>query len=132
MTVPKSVLDTIAGLRSERLPLASRLDAIDLAIDNLSRVYGLHGTPQPLPLEAPRKARKPAAVKLRAVRDTSGAEERRALLLSMIGKSDVGVTLAEIRKQTPKMDDKARTNALQLLRTAGKIKREGNAWTVAA
>lgn len=140
MSIPKSVTDTIAALKAERGPLAARLDAIDLAIDNLSRVYGLHGTPQPLPLTVERrtKERRKPVTKPRAVasatpeKGNSAAAERRDLILALIEKSDVGLTLAEIRKQTAKMDDKDRGNAIQGLRMQEKIRRAGNAWVKAA
>jgi hypothetical protein len=126
---PKYVTDTIAALRQERVPLASRLDAIDLTIDNLSRVYGLHGTPQPLPLAE----RKPRLVAKGKREDASGeAVERRALLLKVIGDSQVGLTLSDLRKRTPKMDGKARSNALQILKADGAIRRAGNTWVKAA
>lgn len=129
MSIPKSALDTIAALRQERTPLAARLDAIDLAIDNLSRVYGLHGIPQPLPLERRRKVRRQHP---KRPNDSPGAEQRREQLLAVIGRVDAGVTLGVLRKQTPQMDGKERSNALQQLRTAGKIRRVGNTWTIAA
>lgn len=34
MNLSKAVSETIAALRAERVPLAARLDAIDLAIEN--------------------------------------------------------------------------------------------------
>lgn len=37
--VPRFVADTIAALRAERLPMGARLDAIDLALENLRRVW---------------------------------------------------------------------------------------------
>lgn len=37
--IPKSVTDTIAALRAERPVVSARLDAIDLALDNLTRVW---------------------------------------------------------------------------------------------
>jgi len=39
MSVPRFVTDTIAALRAERLPMGARLDAIDLALENLRRVW---------------------------------------------------------------------------------------------
>lgn len=132
--VPKPVAETIAALRAERLPLAARLDAIDLAIDNLSRVYGLHGSPQPLPLERRQVERcKPRALSPRAVADAgigSEASQRRDLILGLLTKAPHGLTIAELRKATPKMDDKDRSNALSVLRLSGKIARSGNAWLV--
>lgn len=134
MNPPKAVLETIATLKAERGPLASRLDAIDLAIDNLSRVYGLHGTPQPLPLERRpterRAGRTPKIVK--GAKVTGSAIERREVVLTAIAKSEVGLTLEGLRKITPTMDSKDRSNAIQILKADGKIKRSGNTWVVAA
>lgn len=124
MAVPKAITETLKTLREERGPLAARLDAIDLAIDNLSRVYGINGAAQPLPFKVHRAS---------AVKETNGTEAatRRDLLFTVIAKSEVGLTLAELRKATPKMDGKDRSNALQILKADGKIQRKGNAWQVA-
>lgn len=125
MTAPKAIVDTLAALRSERGPLAARLDAIDLAIENLSRVYGISGTPQPLPMTRllPKKPR--------AVKEDGDAMARRETLLAVIGRADLGLTLSQLRNATPKMDGKDRSNALQSLKALGKIKRDGNAWRAA-
>jgi len=132
MSIPKAVTDTITALRGERTPLAARLDAIDLAIDNLSRVYGLHGTPQPLPLEPRAKGGPKLVRRAKAGSDDSEAAARRDVLLTAIGRSEFGLTLAELRKHTPKMDGKDRSNALQALKALGKIRRVGNTWKAAA
>lgn len=125
MSIPKAVSETIAALRTERTPLAARLDAIDLAIENLSRVYGLHGTPQPVPLsKAPHGRVKPET----EPRNTE-AQARRDIILALIGKAEYGLTAADLRKGTAKMADKDRSNALSVLRMSGKIKRAGNTWT---
>lgn len=142
--VPKFVVECLQGLRDERVPLAARIDAIDLAVDNLNRVYGLHGTPQPLPLER-RQVRRPRtladAVKRHAGKpqggteakgDTSVATERREALLSAITKSAVGLTAAELRAKFPKYASQDRSNTLNNLKLAGKIKRSGNTWVAAA
>lgn len=91
MSTPKAIIDTIAALKAERGPLAARLDAIDLAIDNLSRVYGLHGTPQPLPLE--RRVRERRSRPKKAEKATTAVEgvptpasERRDIILALIEK----------------------------------------------
>lgn len=131
MSTPKSVTDVIAALRAERGPLAARLDAIDLAIDNLSRVFGINGTPQALPLEAKPERRKKPRLKLSGG-GKNDAAQRRDLLLAIIGRSDVGVTISQLRKATPKMDGKDRSNAVQQLKAAGQIKRAGNSWVKAA
>jgi len=117
MSTPKAIIDAITELRRERTPLAARLDAIDLAIDNLTRVYGISGIDQRLPIDRPRVVRRKEA----PVAEDSDASARRDALLSVIGKSDVGLTLSELRKATPKMDGKDRSNA----------QRAGNAWKAA-
>lgn len=131
MNLQKSVTNTIAAMRAERGPLAARLDAIDLAIENLSRVYGLHGSPQPAPLKAVRAVRR-APRQTRAPSDGGAASARRDEILTIIGRAAVGSTAADIRKQTPKMDSKARSNALSILKATGRIKRAGNTWVKAA
>ncbi len=132
MSTPKAITDTIAALKSERGPLASRLDAIDLAIENLSRVYGIHGKPQPLPLHVERrKSRRVWPVKGKPENDTV-AVERCDLLLAIIGKAENGATIADLRKATPKMEGKDRSNSLYTLKAKGKIRRAGNTWVKAA
>lgn len=42
--IPKAVADTVTALRDERQTLGARLDAIDLALDNLGRVWPVNGT----------------------------------------------------------------------------------------
>lgn len=138
MAIPRSVTETIAGLRQERGPLAARLDAIDLAIDNLSRVYGVHGSQPPLPIERRTPKAQKAARPRRAVvvnTDTNApagrsmdAIARRELILTLIAKAEHGLTGREITNATAKMDDVGRRNALTVLRTTGKIKRNGNVW----
>jgi hypothetical protein len=128
--IPKPIIDTVAALRQERIPLAARLDAIDLAIESLSRVYGINGTPQPLPFVAavakPRKGKKAPVAP-----DSSDASERRDVLLALIAKSAVGLTGPELKKSTPKMGDKDRSNTIQQLKARGQIKRAGNTWIAA-
>lgn len=133
--IPKIVTEVIAQLRAERTPLAARLDALDLAIDNLNRVYGLSGTPQPEPLAQPKVRRqrvvrklvetpKPEATLGRSVE----AAARRDELLGLIAKSEYGLTAKELKKATPKMAEQDRSNALTALRMTGRIKRQGNVW----
>lgn len=131
-TTPKAVLDVIALLKAEQAPLTARLDAIELTIDNLNRVWGLHGTPQPLPLTIERPAKVRKVKSLAAAVEGSEAVVRRALLLGLIEKSGTGLTLAEIRKHTPELDNHTRANALNTLRVKGHIRRAGNAWVKAA
>lgn len=128
MPMPKAVADIIFALRQERIPLASRLDAIDLAIDNLNRVYGIHGE-QPALVERRRekKARKP-----RTEDGNTAAMERRTLLLSVIRKAPHGVTALDLKRATPNMDPKDRANALSVLKAKGEVKRAGNTWLAAA
>lgn len=112
-TPHQAIIDTIDALRQERAPLAARLDAIDLAVENLSRVYGINGTPQALPLEE------------------DDAITRRDSLLRLIRGAARGLTLPELRKATPAMAGKDRSNALQVLKAAKQIKRVKNAWKAA-
>lgn len=133
MSVPKHVIETLATLRSERSPLAGRLDAIDLAIENLSRVWGLGGQAQatiPFVRHAPlEKASKPNGS---VASDTSEASARRSVLSDFIRRSESGMTTAELRKHTPKMDPKDRQNALTTLKAKGEIRRVGNMWIKAS
>jgi hypothetical protein len=124
----------MSELRQERASVSARLDALDLAIANLTAAYGLDAPLLP-GLKVARRA--PAAkpkrqYQRRAAATNSDADVRRAQLLTVIGKSTVGVTIAEIRKATPAMDAKARSNALSTLKTSGAIQRHGNAWVKAA
>jgi hypothetical protein len=106
--VPKCVSDTIAALRAERPVVAAQLDAIDLALDNLARAWSLGD---------------------RNVGGGGGdAETRRDQLSAVIRKADDGLTLAELRKATPEMRGKDRSNALHTLKLAKQIRRKGKKW----
>lgn len=121
--------ETIAAIRAEREALASQVAALDAALLALDAVFG----------DAPAQPRKAVRTVIgRALPefvpdgDDLKAVQRRDVLIRIIGKSPVGVTLGELRKQTPKMDGKDRSNSLQALKMQGMIKRVGNAWQVAA
>jgi hypothetical protein len=111
---PKCVVDTLATLRAERVPLASRVDAIDIAIDNLSRIWGLGGETQAaITFERRNIERrtkpgpKPKAATTAPVEgDSTDAQVRRDQILQAIGRSEVGLTIGEIKKQLPKIADK--------------------------
>lgn len=131
--IPQPVTDTIALLREERVPLAARLDAIDLAIDNLTRLYGIHGAPQPLPFRPEKSGgggKRRIANRGRVPHDNA-AQQRRDRILAVLGKTEGGVTIAELRRQTPKMALKDRSNALSILKTKGEIRRSGKLWVCA-
>lgn len=127
--VPKYIADTLAALSAERQPLQARMDALDLAIDNLRRLWPVQAGRQKAQKTA--KSKPPKEPRIRPETGTAAAI-RRELLLSLIGKAPVGLSAGELRKQTPKMDTKDRGNALQLLKLAGSIRRAGNAWVKAA
>lgn len=122
-TLPADVAPALARLRADRAPLAARLDAIDLAIENLTRAYE--------PIAA--KAAAPAAAvhRRRARRDMTSAAERRTTLLALIARAPRGLTAAELRLQTPEIDGKARSNALERLRREAQIVRDGRTWRAA-
>lgn len=135
MTTPKCVIDTLAALRAERVPVAARLDAIDLAIDNLSRAWSIGGEVQ---TEITFERRKLPRIVRRAKAnddvqhgDESDASVRRKEILGLIFEAEAGMTAAEIRKHTPKMNVKDRSNALSTLKAKGEIRRAGNMWTIA-
>jgi hypothetical protein len=98
-----------AELEQEREALSARLESIDLVLDNLSRVYAGMAPVTPRAKKIPRATPSPRLVK----DDDTDAVQRRVDLLRVIGKSEVGLTLGELRKQTPKMDGKDRSNALR-------------------
>lgn len=62
----------------------------------------------------------------------SDAERRRSALLELIGKAPAGMTHPELRKLTPKMSTRDRSNALHTMKLAGAIQRKGNAWLLAS
>lgn len=77
-----------------------------------------------------RRAVKPRPTSAPAPESTD-AVSRRADVLSAIRKSDVGLTVGELRRVTAKMKGPDRSNALQQLKAAGSIRRAGNAWVAA-
>jgi hypothetical protein len=123
----QTVAGVMAELRTERAACSARLDALDLAIENLQRVFALD---EPEPLALVRSKKTPGHRK--AVQGDTEAAGRRAELLRVIAASPVGVTIGELRKKTPKMDGADRSNALTKLKLRGEIKRQGNAWVKAA
>ena len=108
--IPKCVAETIAALRAERPAIAAQLDAIDLALDNLLRAWPGNG-------QAPKK-----------LGGARSADDRRARLLTVIGQSDGGLSLAELRQATPTMRGKDRSNTLHRLKMAKQIRRAGKKW----
>lgn len=132
MATSTSISDCLTELRTERHAVSARLDALDLAIMNLELVYGAAPKrPATKAKRAPvRKA--PAAVGPVAVDDGTDASQRRAFVLALIAKAEVGLTGGEIRKHTPKMSAKERSNAIQILKARGEIRRTGNTWVKAA
>lgn len=119
MSTPKAITDAIAALKAERQPLASRLDAIDLALENLARAYGVSGDEQQLPYEPQRVLKR---------RFGTGRRRWRNGLLAIIEKAEHGLTISELRKATPKLGGVDRSAELQALKSAGKIKRVKNKW----
>lgn len=136
-STPKCVIDSLAAMGAERVIVSARLDAIDLAIANLSRVYGLNGAPHAEGSAEPQRRKyqrriPDAGPKAVASGDTSDAEERRGLFFKAINQSSAGLTIAELKKQFPKVSPKDRSNALTILKAKGQIRRAGNAWQAAA
>jgi hypothetical protein len=116
-----------AILRQTRAGVQARLDAIDLVLENLQRL-GPIGVVDGA-LERPqrgRRRRSDRSVKPRS--SDSAAEERRQQLHQAIAKAPHGLTVADLRKAFPKMDGKARSNALHYLKHAGYVSRRGNSW----
>ncbi len=60
--------------------------------------------------------------------DLTDAAARRAQLWTLIDKSAVGLTTAELRDKTPRISAKDRQNALSRLKELGQIRRAGNTW----
>lgn len=129
-TTLKHVALVVMDLRAERAGVAARLDAIDLALANLARVYNENGATQ-----TPSTTRARKASPRRAVTARRGVEaevtERDSLLLKAIRESAHGRTAGELRRATPNMLNKDRANRLQILKRAGAITRSGNAWIAA-
>jgi hypothetical protein len=117
-----AISEVLVTLKTERLAVSARLDAIDLAIENLQRAF-----------PTAKSAKKEAAPKVRRIASDDGdAASRRDLLLTAIGRAEMGLTIGDLRRLLPKIEGKERSNALHILKTAGAIKRVGNAWMKAA
>ncbi len=108
MTIPKSVTDTIAALRAERSPLTARLDAIDLVLENLTRVWPVD--------DGGEKS------------GGGGAAARRDELLAVITQHAGGCTLKDLRQAAPPMRWTDRSNALATLKRDKQIRRVGTKW----
>jgi hypothetical protein len=132
-------------MQAERAPIAARLDAIDSAIQNVSHIYGLSDDSQTASPQKTEKRKYRRAATRRVARKMTAAEKsvsagaggsgdaavRRATLFDLINKSEVGLSVGELRKATPKMHGQDRLNALQQLKASGEIRRAGNAWVKA-
>lgn len=128
MRAPKHISEVMDALHQERIVAQAKLDAIELAIDNLSRVWTID-------VDAPTvsKAKPVPSVEPRRGRPVSDdVDSRNDALFSLIAKSPVGLTNSELRMKTKDMDGKARSNALQRLKLTGRIQRAGNTWVKAA
>ena len=123
MSTPKSLPEILTALRAERHLRQAQLDAIDLAIENLQRVW---------PEAPPTRKTRPSKRQARAAGDSSEAETRRQTVLALITKAENGATIADLRRWTPRMGAKDRSNAIQQLKAQKKIQRAGNAWKAAA
>jgi hypothetical protein len=131
---PTLVLEMLTVLRAERAPLAARLDTLDLAIANLERLFPPAPEPMVRRVKFIRRGQKSVKPTRSAddLRRASAAQARRDELLAVINKSDVGLTIADLRKAFPKLGSKDRSNALFRLKADGAIRRAGNAWVRAA
>jgi hypothetical protein len=114
--LPPHVLATIETLEAERAALGPRIDAIELALDNLRRIY--------LPPAAPR----PHGGARRA--KPGSAASRRDLMLEAIAGTQ-GISLGELRKRLPRVDDAALRNGVQVLKKQGRIRLAGKLWVTA-
>ena len=114
--IPTSVQDTISALREERQRVSARLDAIDLSIENLGRVF-----PQTtVGVAAPSR-------QVRVNKD-SDAERRRDMVLATISRARAGLTGRQVRNGTPGLKSKELSNALQGLKARKQIRRSGKTW----
>ena len=135
MSPPKSFTDCLEALRAERAAVQARLDAIELALDNLTRIWEVAPPRRTQPRKAPRTVARRSVVRRGPVGVVKGHPDdvqRREMLLSVIGRSEVGCTIADLRKATPKMDGAARSRAIQQLKAQRLIRRAGNTWVKAA
>lgn len=114
-TMPTCVRATIAALHAERAPLAARLDAIELAVDNLRRMWP-----------------EPGAEKNGGGGGRNLAEHRRDVLVSLIGSAPEGCTPRALAAATPTMKSGDRSNALQKLKAGKQIRKHGQVWVLAS
>jgi len=114
--IPTSVQDTISALREERQRVSARLDAIELSIENLGRVF----PETTVGVAAPSR-------QVRVSKD-SDAERRREMVLATISRARAGLTGRQVRKGTPGLKSKELSNALQGLKARKQIRRSGKTW----
>lgn len=60
--------------------------------------------------------------------DLSAAAQDRNELLAAIRRSEVGLSIGELKRAVPNIEGQRRSNALTGLKKLGLIKRAGNAW----
>lgn len=99
----------IADLQDKRRALQASLDAVELLLVNVQRVY-------------------PTGVVAPVNGGPSSAAERRLMLLERLEATAAGLTMKELQAQTPLMAAAARRNALHTLKTRGQIKHVGKKW----
>lgn len=68
----------------------------------------------------------------RSAGDVTDAERDRQEVLKALGRSEVGLTLPELKRHIPKMEQMRRSNALTTLKAKGLIERRGNTWAKVA
>lgn len=144
MKTPSYVREVLTDLAADRHATQSRLDAIDVATENLKRLWGQDDAPiaarhraqnadRRTVARTPKVTNTAAAPALTAsAGDQGDAAARRELLMNAILKSEFGLTGGELAARFPKMTGQDRRNALQTLKEKGKIRRAGNAWVAAA
>jgi len=118
-------------LRATRDQVAAQLADLDAGIRIIEKLNGSPAVVQPA--RAVRRASKTPARRIppleqKRISGNEDARARREVLLGLISKSEVGLTIGELRKAAPKMDRRDRQNALYTLKTQGHIKRAGNSW----
>jgi hypothetical protein len=139
MSTPAFVVQGIAHLEEERRSIASRLDAIDLALLNLRLIYPTNAAPTAVRVPRAGKAKAAKRTKVRtlgrAVHDVATRDRDEAILKALRRNGGVG-TAKEIRKGMPSagMTDeqaaKAFGNAMHRLKSQGLVNRTGHTWSL--
>lgn len=137
MSTPSYIAKGIALMEDERRALASRLDAIDLALLNLRLIWpGESDAPAKRKQRALKAAKRQKRAATAAVDLVGGTSDRDEAILKALRRNGGLGTAKELRKAMPvdgmteEQATRAFGNAMQRLKNSGLVDRTGHTWSL--